>query len=68
MKLGYMAIGSYGTKLHNLKHPRKDILERMGKTHASKMYIDDKDGNAKHVGYIVGGEWFTVYEIHEWNG
>ncbi len=71
MKLGYMAIGNYGTT-HRLtesgKHPRGQLLEKCYRKHAAKMYVDDKDGNAKHIGYIVGGEWFTIYEIHEWNG
>ena len=70
-KLGYIAIGNYGTR-HQLtdpnKHPRGQLLEKCYRKHASKMYVDTKDGEAKHIGYIVAGEWFTVYEVHEWNG
>ena len=67
MKLGYMACGNYGTVFHGLKHPRKDLLEKMGASSCQKMFVDSNEG-AKHIGYIVRGEWFTVYEIHEWNG
>jgi hypothetical protein len=64
MKLGYMAVGNYGTTFHGLTNPRKEICERMGRKHASKVYRDNSKGEAVHVGYIVGGEWFTVYQVH----
>ena len=66
--LGYLAIGHLGTTFHGLKHPRKDLMARLGRKSARKMYIDRADGSGAHVGYIVAGEWFTVYEVHEWTG
>ena len=55
--------------MHGIKvHPRKELLERLGATHAEKMYTDTADGESKHIGYIVGGEWFTIFEVHEWDG
>jgi hypothetical protein len=71
MKLGYLARGNNGTEWHLTntdKSPRQQLLEKMCSSHADKMYVDDKEGNAKHVGYIVRGEWFTIYEVHEWTG
>ena len=59
----YMAIDQYGHTYHNLKHPRKDLCERLGRTHVDKMYIDDKDGNTYHIGYIIGGLWLRLYEV-----
>lgn len=71
MKVGYMAVGSYGTThhLHNPeKPPRAQLLEKCHRKHCDKIYRDDKDGKADHVGYIIGGEWFTIYEVHKWSG
>lgn len=70
MKLGYLARGSNGTELHLVdpeKHPRAQLMEKLDSHHADKMYVDDKEGNPKHVGYIVREEWFTIYEVHEWS-
>jgi hypothetical protein len=50
----YMAIDQYGDKVLIEKHPRKELLEHTGYSSASKMYIDDKDGNTFHTGYVVG--------------
>lgn len=59
----YMAIDQYGTTYHGLKHPRKDLLERLGYTHAHKMYQEKKDGSTVHVGYVIGGLWLTLYKV-----
>ena len=71
MKIGYMAVGSYGTTYHLTdakKHPRGQLLAKCDRKHASKMYIDTTSGDVRHVGYIVAGEWFNVYEVHSWDG
>jgi hypothetical protein len=59
----YMAIDQYGDKVLIEKHPRKELLEHTGYSSASKMYIDDKDGNTFHTGYVVGPQWFDVWGI-----
>jgi hypothetical protein len=59
----YMAVDQYGTTYHGLSHPRKDLMERIGRRHAEKMYQDRKDGTSHHVGYVVGGHWCTVYRV-----
>ena len=59
----YMAIDQYGETLHGLTHPRKDLLKRLGRKSAEKMYLDKDDGSSVHVGYIVGDSWFTLYEV-----
>lgn len=60
----YMGIDQHGTTYHDLgPHPRKGLLEKLGSKHASKMYVDKKDGTSVHIGYIVRGLWVTVYEV-----
>lgn len=62
----YMAIDQYGQTYHGLsKFPRKDLLERLYSTNATKMYIDDKRGNSYHTGYIINGLWLSLYEVTE---
>jgi hypothetical protein len=31
----------------------------------SKMYIDDKNGEALHIGYVIGALWLTEYTRKE---
>ena len=52
MKLGYMGIDQYGTTYKLNKYPRKELLEQLYATGASKMYVD-----IKHIGYIITGLW-----------
>jgi hypothetical protein len=62
--MDHMAIDQYGQTYHSLgKHPRKALLDKLCRKHASKMYIDSKDGKAYHVGYIIGGLWLSVYSV-----
>jgi len=63
MKKQFMAIDQYGQTYHGLSHPRKDLLDKLCATHADKMYVDDKDGNIVHVGYVISGLWLTLYEV-----
>lgn len=66
-----MAVGNHGTTYHLTeanKHPRGQLLAKCCRKHADKMYIDTKSGEAKRIGYIIGGEWFTVYAVHTWEG
>lgn len=64
---GLMAIDQYGHTYHGLSHPRKDLCARIGSSHAEKMYIDSTAG-AKHIGYVIGGLWLTIYQVSEWTG
>lgn len=59
----YMAIDQYGQTIHGLTHPRKDLLEKLGATHAEKIYLDKKDGTTVHTGYIINGLWLSLYEV-----
>lgn len=72
MLLGYMACGHQGTVHHLNKpdvSPRQQLLEHCDRKSAKKVYCDHKvTGKAMHIGYIVGGEWYTVYEVHSWEG
>ena len=69
MKLGYMARSQHGTTYHLTnpkKSPRAQLLLKCGSKHADRMYVDNIDGISKQRGYIVGREWFTIYEVHDW--
>ncbi len=60
----HMAIDQYGTTYHGLgQWPRKALLARLGRTGASKMYVDKLDGRSVHIGWIIAGLWLTVYCI-----
>jgi hypothetical protein len=66
--LGYIGLDQYGNRYKMDCYPRKELLAQLGSSHASKMFVDTKDGKSKHVGYIIGGHWISVYEVHEWVG
>ena len=71
VKLGYLAIDQYGTMLRltdTHRSPRQQLLSIMGVKSCSKMYVDLKDGGARHAGYIVAGYWYTIHEVHAWHG
>jgi len=60
----YMGIDQYGTTYHDLKHPRKDLMERLGYKSAHKMYIGED--TPKHIGYVIGRHWVTIYQVKPW--
>lgn len=71
MKLGYLAVEErQGSKiaLTGNKSPRQQLLEKCCRKHADKFYVDTKDGKTKHIGYIVAGGWYRIYEVHDWQG
>jgi len=64
-----MARDQYGDTWHDLgPHPRRELLKRLGRSSAAKMYIDTKAGETKHIGYIIAGRWLTIYTVTEWTG
>ena len=65
-RVGFIATDQYGQDYHGLKHPRKDLLNRLGRQHASKMYRNTNDGRVRHVGYIIAGLWLEVRAVHVW--
>ena len=67
MEKRYMATDQFGNTYHGLIHPRKDLSEKLGFKHISKMYIDLKDGSSRHCGYVVGPHWCDVYEVNPIN-
>ena len=63
-----MAIDQHGTTFHGLgDHPRSELLKRLDRKSAQKMYVDSKSG-PKHIGYIISGRWLTLYVVNEWIG
>jgi hypothetical protein len=70
MELGYLAIDERTGQQLNLSSPnspRKQLLEKLGASSASKIYCDTKDGKTRHTGYIVRGGWWRIYKVCEWN-
>jgi hypothetical protein len=39
---------------------RRGLLAKLGRRHAEKIY---QDPDARHVGYIVAGDWWEGYEL-----
>lgn len=71
IKVGYMAVSNQSRTIrlaNPKKHPRKQLMDKLGYKHCEKIYVDDKTGTAKHIGYVIGREWFTIYEVCEWCG
>lgn len=69
----YMGIDQWGNTFHNLRHPRKDLLKKLGANSAKPMYVDTPGGGVKQVGYVVpvpgerGNEhWVNIYEVCDW--
>lgn len=62
-KVCYVAVNQYGETKILGKHPRKELLEYHYVKHADKMYTDDENGNACHIGYVIAGNWYTLYKI-----
>ena len=50
------------------RHPRKELLDYLGRKSARRMYRDKADGRTVHVGYVVGGSWWTFYNVTPWEG
>lgn len=58
-----IAMDQYGTVVRIAgKHPRKELLDALGYRHAEKVYVDTLAGTTRHVGYVVGGRWFSFFE------
>lgn len=70
-RLGFLAIDEQsGEKiaLTEPTHPRKQLLAKLGRKSASRMYCDLKSGGAKHIGWIVAGRWFRILQVCDWQG
>jgi len=62
-----MGIDQYGEVYRNLGlHPRKALLERLGRRHADKMYVDRADGSTRHIGYVVARLWIRLLKVEPW--
>ena len=48
------------------KHPRAELLKRLGYKHASRMFQDRKNGPPMHIGYVIGPHWVTLYNVTRW--
>lgn len=63
----FMGINQHGFTYHNLgPYPRKALLDRLDCKKAEPMYVDKKGGGAAQVGYVIEGQWITLYEVTPW--
>lgn len=65
MLRGFIAIDQSSQHYYMTKYPRKELLQQLGKKHAAVMYCDLKTGGYRRVGYVIGGHWLDIYEVHD---
>ena len=64
----HMATDQYGQTYHDLgPHPRKELMNRLGTSHAAKMYVDTKSGETRHIGYVIARLWLTLFKVERIN-
>lgn len=56
-----IAVDQYG-HVHHIpgKHPRAELLARLDRKHADRIYVDTSTG-VRHVGYMIAGLWLSLY-------
>ncbi len=62
-----IAINSHGHVYWIGKNPpRKWLLDYFGRQHSTMIYNQIGMNEIKHVGYIIAGEWLTIYRVESW--
>jgi hypothetical protein len=65
----HIGFDHHGGAYHDLgPHPRKELLARLGRKSAAKMYRDGANGAVHHVGYIIAGLWIELFRIERFDG
>lgn len=65
----HIGIDQYGHTYWLGRHPRKELLEQLGRMHADKMYRDDTSTQGHHhAGYVIGGLWIDVFRVEPIGG
>lgn len=59
----WMAIDQWGNTFHGLERPRRDLLRKLGRKRAQRMYRDDAAGHTYHCGWIIAGHWCEVFRV-----
>ena len=60
----YIGIDQYGQHFPLFTdHPRKELMEHLGRKSARKMYCDLRDGGYAHIGYVIAGLWIRVFGV-----
>lgn len=59
----HIGVDQYGQVFCLGQHPRKDLMEQLGRSHVQKMYCDLKDGGSRQTGYVISGLWIRVYRL-----
>lgn len=59
----YVATSQHGrVHLCTTPYPRKELLALCDRRHADRVYVDTTHG-PECVGYVIGGEWWTLYKV-----
>ena len=60
----YIGVDQYGHTYWLGRHPRKELLETLGRSRAEKMYRDDTSPQGcRQVGYVIAGLWIEVFAL-----
>jgi len=60
----HVGVDQYGQTYWLGRHPRKELLEMLGRSWAQKMYRDDTNPlGYRHVGYVIAGLWIEVFAL-----
>lgn len=63
----YFGLDQHGQHYLIRQHPRKELLQQLGRHHAAKMYRD-VEGGARHCGYVIAGLWIDVFAAQPFLG
>lgn len=60
----YIGVDQHGQTYWLGCHPRKELLQRLCRSRAAKMYRDDTSPQGyHHVGYVIAGLWIELFEV-----
>ncbi len=60
----HVGVDQYGETYWLGRCPRKELLEKLGRSRAQKMYRDDTSQQGRHhVGYVIAGLWIEVFTL-----
>lgn len=52
-------VDQYGTRFY--ASTVRTLCEQLDHTRATRMYVDGKDGNTYHIGFVIGKHWLRAY-------
>lgn len=64
MRRRYVGVDQYGAAYWLGAYPRKELLDRLGRSRAEIMYRDGNSPLGYHrVGYVIAGLWIEVFAL-----